>query len=175
MKKIIVLISSISFLTGCAGINSDFEFNKPAKDSGYWLQQADEMTSPDNLSKGNKNTENLGGSVGHIDVSRYKLVDTGNILLPVKTVNSTPISVITASKGSVDKTSAETDTQDPLNSAVMNICTDKYCYPEPNSPFRRSESVSRLWIAPYLSPDNHVHLGEIMFYIAKKASWSGVQ
>ncbi|WP_406850745.1 hypothetical protein WH390_15925 (plasmid) [Candidatus Arsenophonus nilaparvatae] len=38
------LISSVVLLSGCAGMNSEFEFGKPAKDSGYWMSEADEMT-----------------------------------------------------------------------------------------------------------------------------------
>ena len=53
MYKKISLIFAVSVLTGCAGMNSDFEHTIPAKDSGYWLQQADDMTNP-----------NAGGSLG---------------------------------------------------------------------------------------------------------------
>jgi len=53
MYKKISLIFAVSVLTGCAGMNSDFEHAIPAKDSGYWLQQADDMTNP-----------NAGGSLG---------------------------------------------------------------------------------------------------------------
>lgn len=59
-KKISVMLA-MSVLTGCAGMNSDFEHTIPAKDSGYWLQQADDMTNP-NMT--NKSGSPVGGMMG---------------------------------------------------------------------------------------------------------------
>lgn len=40
------IISALAvMLSGCAGMNSDFEFDKPAKDSGVWMSQADDMSA----------------------------------------------------------------------------------------------------------------------------------
>ncbi|MER1923877.1 hypothetical protein KC913_16020, partial [Proteus mirabilis] len=61
MNKILLIIIPV-LLTGCAGMNSEFEFNKPAKDSGYWMQQADEMTesSNDYVTQQSLNSSNSG-------------------------------------------------------------------------------------------------------------------
>ena len=45
MMKMIAILSTTTLMVGCSGLNSEFEHSIPAKDSGYWLQQADDMTS----------------------------------------------------------------------------------------------------------------------------------
>lgn len=171
MNKTIFLICSSTILTGCAGINSDFEFNKPAKDSGYWLQQADEMTSTGS----ERRSEIVMPVRSHVDIGLYKLLDTGNIRLPVKIVTSSTLST-TITAGTADKSNemAKVPFGDGDMLSFTNLCNSKYCYPEPNSPFRKNESISRLWIAPHVSPDNNAHLGEVIYFIAKKSSWLGM-
>lgn len=169
-----ILFCSAAVLTGCAGLNSEFEHSIPAKDSGYWLQQADDMTS-----KGSDNSKASAvvGSSSYIDVKQYKLINTGNLKLPVKmipnvveanaplvTEQKNIFTPITASSGSDIR-------YEPYDSH----CSKKYCYPEPNAPFREQDRVYRVWLAPYLSPDNNVHLGEIVYFIAKPSKWAGVE
>lgn len=168
MYKKISLIFAVSVLTGCAGMNSDFEHATPAKDSGYWLQQADDMTNPNAGGSLGMNKTGLGG--GRVDVKQYRLINTSSIRLPVKVVGIVQPNVNDNVKDEFEPVSIS---YHPTTS--NSDCTLKYCYPEPNRPFRRDDSVSRVWLSPYVSPDDNAHLGEIVYFVTKKSQWANVE
>ena len=168
MYKKISLIFAVSVLTGCAGMNSDFEHAIPAKDSGYWLQQADDMTNPNAGGSLGMNKTGLGG--GRVDVKQYRLINTSSIRLPVKVVGTVQPNAKDNVKDEFEPVSIS---YHPTTS--NSDCTLKYCYPEPNRPFRRDDSVSRVWLAPYVSPDDNAHLGEIVYFVTKKSQWANVE
>lgn len=80
MMKMIAILSTTTLMVGCSGLNSEFEHSIPAKDSGYWLQQADDMTSTGKDGLVNPQI----GSSSYVNVKEYKLINTGNLRLPVK-------------------------------------------------------------------------------------------
>ena len=168
MYKKISLIFAVSVLTGCAGMNSDFEHAIPAKDSGYWLQQADDMTNPNAGGSLGMNKTGLGG--GRVDVKQYRLINTSSIRLPVKVVGTVQPNAKDNVKDEFEPVSIS---YHPTTS--NSDCTLKYCYPEPNRPFRRDDSVSRVWLSPYVSPDDNAHLGEIVYFLTKKSQWANVE
>lgn len=168
MYKKISLIFAVSVLTGCAGMNSDFEHAIPAKDSGYWLQQADDMTNPNAGGSLGMNKTGLGG--GRVDVKQYRLINTSSIRLPVKVVGTVQPNAKDNVKDEFEPVSIS---YHPTTS--NSDCTLKYCYPEPNRPFRQDDSVSRVWLSPYVSPDDNAHLGEIVYFVTKKSQWANVE
>ena len=168
MYKKISLIFAVSVLTGCAGMNSDFEHAIPAKDSGYWLQQADDMTNPNAGGSLGMNKTGLGG--GRVDVKQYRLINTSSIRLPVKVVGTVQPNAKDNVKDEFEPVSIS---YHPTTS--NSDCTLKYCYPEPNRPFRRDDSVSRVWLSPYVSPDDNAHLGEIVYFVTKKSQWANIE
>ena len=169
MYKKFSVVFVLMTLTGCAGMNSDFEHGTPAKDSGYWLQQADDMTNPKLM---NQTHSNFTGA--NIDVRQYRLINTGGLRLPLKQLN-----LLINPNFSEDRK----ETSEPMNityggaAPIISTvnCDAKYCYPEPNSPFRQEDSVSRVWLSPYVSPDDSVHLGEVVYFVTKKSKWIGVE
>lgn len=74
-RKIAVAMMTV-LLSGCAGMNSEFEFDKPAKDSGIWMAEADDMTVSKVSANGDRNN--------HISLEGYRLLNTGNIRLDVQ-------------------------------------------------------------------------------------------
>ena len=167
MMKMIAILSTTTLMVGCSGLNSEFEHSIPAKDSGYWLQQADDMTSTRKDGLVNPQV----GSSSYVNVKEYKLINTGNLRLPVKMQGEAEVA-----QGNV----AEINQTSSYNSTIRyeeydNNCAARFCYPEPSSPFRELDRISRVWLAPYLSPDNNVHLGEIVYFIAKPSTWSGIE
>lgn len=67
------IITSLTLLAGCAGMNSQFEFEKPAKDSGYWMSEADSMTqNATSSSQTNKPSNRL-------NLATYRLIHLANI------------------------------------------------------------------------------------------------
>ncbi|MGV6987305.1 type IV conjugative transfer system lipoprotein TraV [Providencia hangzhouensis] len=197
MNKLLLIVIP-ALLSGCAGMNSEFEFNKPAKDSGYWMQQADEMTesSNDYFTQQSLNSSNSG--MGKFNLNSYKLINIANITLPIKFVsdvnvvsNSTTSSkakntmglksqsipmgnnpTITTSNYDVTRTSVTTPTG--VTHAVAN-CNQKRCYQEAGEPFVTPDRVQRVWLAPYVSPDNNVHVGEIVYFVSEDSRWHGME
>lgn len=193
MKNVLLMMIPL-LLTGCAGMNSDFEFSKPATDSGYWMQQADEMTGGSELST--TPTGKISGSVNSDkpDIRQYRLIKLDNIALPVKLVTAqhaantsanpskntqsyamAPRPVITPS-GISESHSAIT----PVNtrqsqSGVNTVCNQLRCYQETSAPFVTPDKVQRVWIAPYVSPDNNVHVGEIVYFVSENSHWYGME
>jgi conjugal transfer pilus assembly protein TraV len=169
------VMTACVLLSGCAGMNSDFEFDKPARDSGIWMTQADDMTVTNNATSANKGAS--------INLAGYRLINTGNIRLDVRpmvsgvnTVNQQTISAPTPSveNGVVTLTrTANTVTTPPVAERVVS-CNTPRCYPEPSSAFRTPDAVIRIWIAPFVSPEDNVHMGEIVYSVAKPAHWNGI-
>lgn len=172
MYKKISLMFAVSVLTGCAGMNSDFEHAIPAKDSGYWLQQADDMTNPSAGGSLSMNKTGLGIGGGRVDVKQYRLINTNSIRLPLKVVG---VAQPNQNDNVKDEFEPVSISYHPSTSTSSSDCTLKYCYPEPNRPFRRDDSVSRVWVAPYVSPDDNAHLGEIVYFVTKKSQWANVE
>lgn len=156
-------------LTGCAGMNTEFDHAIPAKDSGYWMQQADDMTTEGKSSQ----NQAIVSPTAFVNIKDYKLIDTGNLRLPIKTINTYMQSVSMSQPNTVHHLSFG---EANVDSGISNTsCAMKYCYPEPNNPLRETERIARVWISPYVSPDNNVHLGEIIYYLTKKSQWAGVE
>lgn len=116
------------------------------------------------------NKTGLGVGGGRVDVKQYRLINTSSIRLPLKVV------------GTIQPTNNDNvkDEFEPVSisyhpTTSNSDCTLKYCYPEPNRPFRRDDSVSRVWLSPYVSPDDNAHLGEIVYFVTKKSQWANVE
>ncbi|HAZ4153460.1 TPA: type IV conjugative transfer system lipoprotein TraV [Escherichia coli] len=172
-RKIVVAMMTV-LLSGCAGMNSEFEFDKPAKDSGIWMAEADDMTVSKVSANGDRNN--------HISLEGYRLLNTGNIRLDVQpamtpgysgSVPGYPISVTPSRSGTVFKHSASYTISGFARNSGVN-CNAPRCYPEPSSAFRTPDNLVRVWIAPYVSPDDNAHMGEIVYSVAKKAEWNGI-
>ncbi|BEM46415.1 conjugal transfer protein TraV (plasmid) [Serratia marcescens] len=178
MRKSLVFLSLL--LTGCAGMNSEFEFDKPARDTGVWMSQADEMTSASAGKPGNAGGKGL-------NLAGYRLVDTGNIRLDVQTALAG--SVVGAGRRygtalAAPARQGDAAARPALTGGVVHAvsqvpvrqvsCSSPRCYPEPASAFRRPDGVARIWIAPYVSPDDNVHMGEVVYTVTKPANWHGV-
>jgi len=118
----------------------------------------------------------------HVDLDSYRLIDTGHIRLDVQplvtgsrvvqgpTPIGYPLRTSAATSGGVFTASAGTPA---VNTGTVS-CNTPRCYPEPAAAFRKPDGVQRIWIAPYVSPDDAVHMGEIVFAVAKPADWNGV-
>lgn len=174
------IISALAvMLSGCAGMNGDFEFDKPAKDSGVWMSQADDMSAGSSGNALAAAAPNVFSGAG-IRLDDYRLIDTGTIRLDPQTDAqarrsglSDGIPVRVASSGEVRPFTREngvlrTDTRQTA------YCSAAHCFPEPAAAFRRPDGVARIWIAPYVSPDNNVHMGEVIYSVSSHGDWSGI-
>ncbi|RPD91743.1 type IV conjugative transfer system protein TraV [Candidatus Pantoea deserta] len=176
-----LIISALAItLSGCAGMNSDFEFDKPAKDSGVWMAQADDMSAggSGNAPSATSGASSFTGAGIHLD--EYRLIDTGTIHLDPQTVmpagrsgQNDDIPVRVASSGEVRPFTRENGV---LRTDIRQTayCSAVHCFPEPAAAFRRPDGVARIWIAPYVSPDNNVHMGEVIYSVSSRSDWSGI-
>lgn len=167
-----------ALLCGCAGMNSEFEFDKPAKDTGVWMSQADDMSAG---SSGNAPAATGAGMTGAgIRLDDYRLIDTGNIRLDPQ--GESPgngrnwregIPVRVASAGSVRPFTRDNGVLRPAGNQTA-YCSAAHCFPEPSAAFRRPDGVARIWIAPYVSPDNSIQMGEVIYSVSGHGDWNGI-
>lgn len=167
MKKLhISLFPIILIVSGCAGMNSDFEFSKPAKDSGYWMQQADGMVGYDT-----NNSQKSTFTNNKLELLKYKLINLDEIILPVKFIDN---------KGKNKNLLNPAD----LSTNLLGFnkvpepespCAKNRCYQEASEPKITNNKIQRVWLAPYVSPDNSVHVGEIVYFFSEYSDWYGVE
>ncbi|WP_369407061.1 TraV family lipoprotein [Arsenophonus endosymbiont of Aleurodicus floccissimus] len=50
-----------------------------------------------------------------------------------------------------------------------------FVWGEISAPSRQVERITRAWIAPYVSPDEVVHAGEVVYFLTTPASWANVE
>ncbi|NIF23916.1 type IV conjugative transfer system lipoprotein TraV [Candidatus Pantoea multigeneris] len=176
-----IAVALAALLSGCAGMNSDFQFDKPARDSGVWMSQADDMSA------GNSTNAPSGagapGVTGSINLSDYRLIDTGNIALAPQgdvrgstgqgEIDAGGVPLRVAQGGSVRPFTRENDRLYPAGNNAA-YCNAAHCFPEPTAAFRRPDGVARIWIAPYVSPDDNVHMGEVIYSVASPTRWNGI-
>lgn len=103
----------------------------------------------------------------NVDLNGYRLIDTGHIRLDVQplVIGSRvvqrpdslgyPLRTSAPALGGVFTASAGTPS---VNTGTVS-CNTPRCYPEPAAAFRKPDGVQRIWIAPYVSPDDAVHMG----------------
>lgn len=167
-------------LSGCAGMNSDFEFDKPAKDNGIWMSQADDMSASNSGNAPAAASAASGFTGTGLRLDDYRLIDTGRIRLDPQTDAQTgrvdlnediPVR-LTSSGGGRPFTRGNSVLHTTSNQTAY--CSAARCFPEPSAVFRRPDSVSRIWIAPYVSPDNNVHMGEVIYTVSSHGDWNGI-
>ncbi|MEC4256474.1 type IV conjugative transfer system lipoprotein TraV [Escherichia coli] len=153
-------------LSGCAGMNGDFEFDKPAKDSGVWMSQADDMSAGSSGNAPEASAPNgFSGAGIRLDAqtdaqARRSGLNEG---IPVRVASSGEVRPFTRENGVLRTTANQTA-----------YCSAAHCFPEPAAAFRRPDGVARIWIAPYVSPDNNVHMGEVIYSVSSHGDWSGI-
>ena len=166
-------------LTGCAGVNGDFEFDKPAKDSGIWMSQADDMSAG---ASRNTPAGAAAPSGAGLSLDGYRLMDTGDIRLdvqpviqgqPVSVTSPAPIVLRTDGTSGV-RPFTQVNSKRWVSRDAPATCNALHCWPEPSSAFRRPDGVERIWIAPYVSPDNNAHMGEVIYTVSGPSDWNGI-
>ena len=174
--RILAVCALAVLMSGCAGMNSEFQFDKPAKDSGVWMAEADDMSA-----SASRNAPSAASQGNSIRLEDYRLINTGNIQLdpqrepvrPVGSLSGTGIPLQTAA-GEPRRLFSEPSRGTPVTKSQGVYCNAPHCFPEPSAAFRRPDGVARIWIAPYVSPDNSVHMGEVIYTVASPADWNGI-
>lgn len=165
-KTCLIASAASLLLAGCTGMNTDFSVNQPAQDTGMWMQQADDLAAA--------------GQSHRINLNDYRLMAIGGLpLLPPQVGTEPPWQ---GTPRCVPGASWPVLADGPLRPATRVNGTrrpgyDGRWWPEPTTPgapSRRPDDVIRIWIAPYVSPDNSVHMNEVIFTVARPADWNSL-
>lgn len=166
MKKIIFLMGAAALLSGCAGMNDDFDCNKTATDQCLTMEQAQGLASHgkslDDLdaSKGGAEKKAVSETVATKPLSNNQPVIkpyinpvvSGNTaksnLLPSQivrpSISTTPVRVI-------EKTN-------PNSAGSVNSV-------------RYEDVTQRLWISPWVDKDDSFHQPSIVEFVTQKSAW----
>jgi conjugal transfer pilus assembly protein TraV len=173
LKYRIGLITGIMLLSGCAGMNSEFEFGKPAKDSGYWMSEADAMTDTASHSTAQHKGEVVKSATG-LNLSAYRLIQLNN-MQPAVTVLTEAArntnNMLTLPPKNLSSRWLTNQSTAPSNLA----CPASPCLGEISAPSRQVERIMRAWIAPYVSPDEVVHTGEVVYFVTTASTWANME
>lgn len=167
------IISGIVLLSGCAGMNSEFEFGKPAKDSGYWMSEADEMTNTASDSVAQHKGEDVKSAKG-FTLSAYRLIQLNPMQTAVTLLTERPQNINNPLPLPAKNLSSRWLTNNALTQPSA-ACPASPCLGETGAPSRQAERITRAWIAPYVAPDDVVHAGEVVYFVTTPASWANVE
>lgn len=165
MKKIIFLLGASALLSGCAGMNDDFDCNKTTTDQCLTMEQAQGLASQ------NKTLDDLNVSEGGA-VKK----DVSETVSTTPLVNNKPVIkpyVNPSRPGSTIKSSL---TSTPVNTASYSAPVRIIEKDNPNSAgsvssVRYQDVTQRLWISPWVDKDDSFHQPSIVEFVTSKSSW----
>ncbi|MDR5610303.1 hypothetical protein [Arsenophonus sp.] len=141
LKYRIWLISSVMLLSGCAGMNSEFEFGKPAKDSGYWMSEADAMTDAASYSVAQHKGEAVKSATG-FTLSAYRLIQLNPMQTAVTLLTERAISANNPNSMKV-KSPASRWLTNNVTAQSPAACPASPCLGEVSAPSRQAERITR--------------------------------
>lgn len=163
MKKILLL--SVICLSGCAGMNSDFDCNKTATDQCLTMEQAQNLAS-----KGQSLDDvNKEGVTGKKSATRMLSTAPLKNTPPVINKYSSPINnekVI--SKGAL----GAGNVGENINYNHVKVIIRS----NPNSAgsvdaIRYQDVTQRLWISPWVDKDDNFHQPSVIEFVHEKSRW----
>ncbi|MCK8417595.1 type IV conjugative transfer system lipoprotein TraV [Erwinia amylovora] len=166
MKKIIFLLSATALLSGCAGMNDDFDCNKTATDQCLTMEQAQGLASQ------GKSLDDLDASKGG---SEKKVVSETVATKPLS--NNKP--VIKSYINPVESGSTVKSSLFPPQNVRPVISTTPIRVIEkvnPNSAgsvnsIRYQDVTQRIWISPWVDKDDSFHQPSIVEFVSEHSSW----
>lgn len=168
----IPLFAIVLSLTGCAGVNSEFECNATTSDSCMTMEEANQKA---------KSVTDTSKAAPAADVS----LNLANSSLPKIAPLSQATSIQDGQGGTVtqaDMTSmlknsagtAESIASKPLT--TLSSCTVTSCPKEAQViAHRLSEGIAQLWVAPYIDADDVLHQPGNVIFVVKPSSWQQIK
>jgi len=163
MKKLLGAALLCSALTGCAGLNSDFDCNKTATDQCLTTGEANKLAAQ-------------GKSLDDLTAEKTAKKPAGETLPALR--NSAPV-VNPFRPVSVAATG--TTAAKPLNTQpgllVTPLDTTTHATPAPVNtagrvPVQRiPDATQRLWIAPWVDTDDNFHQPAVVEFVKNKSHW----
>lgn len=168
MKKLLGAALLCSALTGCAGLNSDFDCNKTATDQCLTTGEANKLAAQ-------------GKSLDDLTAEKTAKKPAGETLPALR--NSAPVvnpfrAVSAATTGT---TAAKPVAASPLTTAPAkssgSLVTSSHASPVPVNtagrvPVQRiPDATQRLWIAPWVDTDDNFHQPAVVEFVKNKSHW----
>jgi len=166
MKK--TLLVSVLLLSGCAGMNTEFDCNKTATDQCLTMEQAQGLaTQGKSLSDLNKD--------GSTTVKKSAIRPVDNKLLPnrppvikpyVNPINNSRSGVISAvgENGGISNSNVHFDTVKVITRSNPNSAGTV-------DSVRYQDVTQRLWISPWVDKDDNFHQPSVVEFVKDKSQW----
>ncbi|MCO6029683.1 type IV conjugative transfer system lipoprotein TraV [Enterobacter hormaechei] len=172
MKKLLGAALLCSALTGCAGLNSDFDCNKTATDQCLTTGEANKLAAQ-------------GKSLDDLTAEKTAKKPAGETLPALR--NSAPVvnPFRPVSAAATGTTAAKPVAASPLTTApakssgslVTPLATSSHASPVPVNtagrvPVQRiPDATQRLWIAPWVDTDDNFHQPAVVEFVKNKSHW----
>lgn len=180
MKKLIMpLMAGAALLSGCAGMNTDFDCNAEAHDKCMTMEQANKMAAGSTVRD------------DRVDVRAEKPVaDTLPRLAPVP-VSPSPLTGIQAASRDAGQHSARLSQETsgaprllprrsdssllPRQSVSVEYTSTAQVYADTGvtPPVRVNPATARLWIAAWIDSDDVYHQPTVVSFVAAPDHWAG--
>lgn len=167
MKKLLGAALLCSALTGCAGLNSDFDCNKTATDQCLTTGEANKLAAQ-------------GKSLDDLTAEKNAKKPAGETLPALR--NSAPVvnpfrPVSVAETGTSAAKPLTTAPAKTSGSLVTPLAATSHVTPVPVNtagrvPVQRiPDATQRLWIAPWVDTDDNFHQPAVVEFVKNKSHW----
>ncbi len=175
MHKFLPAVLLCGMLTGCAGMNSDFDCNKSATDQCLTMGQANSMATA------GKNLDTLAAATGDTSAKKAAsetLIAPANVPPVLKPLSaSTLAGPKTIAPRPVMSASAQddmirTNTANPARVSYGTLpAPQRMATPGAVIADRVPDQTQRLWVAPWVDKDDAFHQPAIVVIVKDKSHW----
>ena len=171
MRKLLGAALLCGALTGCAGMNSDFDCNKTATDQCLTMSDASHLASK------HQSLDNLNAAkVSSPKPAAEALATPGNLKpainpsrpLSTPTIAPRPISGQPLSSGMLRASTV------PVRATAIpdgSITPSSYSGPGHVDAMRIPDATQRLWIAPWVDEQDNFHQPAVVEFVKNKSHW----
>ena len=158
MKNLLGAALLCSALTGCAGLNSDFDCNKTATDQCLTTGEANKLAAQ-------------GKSLDDLPALR----NSAPVVNPFRPVSAAATGTTAANSGA--QRPLTTAPAKSSGSLVTPLTTSSHATPVPVNtagrvPVQRiPDATQRLWIAPWVDTDDNFHQPAVVEFVKNKSHW----
>lgn len=180
-KLLMPLLAGVGLLSGCAGMNSDFDCNTVAHDRCITMEQANQQAA--GHSSASSAMSGVDGDAGKGEAA----AETLPRLAPVP-VSPSPLTGIQAATRDAGTRSVRTTTGSlllpvsrpaitpaspalPVSSPVTEA--RRYADTGVSQPVRVNPTMARLWIAGWIDRDDVLHQPSVVSFVVKPDYWAG--
>ncbi len=162
MRKTLLL--SIMMLSGCAGMNTDFDCNKTATDQCLTMEQAQSLASQGKtINDLDTNGESGGKKSVTKPINNQNLINTPPKIKPYVDPNPGRITSAVGNSGGLSN-NIHYNTVKVVNKSNPNSAGTV-------DSVRYQDVTQRLWISPWVDKDDNFHQPAVVEFVKEKSQW----